>query len=151
MRLTLLPPPVVALAAAAGMAFVPIGPAWPAWPGTGWRGAGLVCGAAGLLLMAVAAWTLHRQRTTLDPIRPERARELVTQGVYALSRNPIYLADALMLLGWALWLAQPAALLWLAGFVAWIDRVQIATEEPALARLFGDAYRAYCARVRRWI
>lgn len=147
MRLTFLPPPVVALGAAAGM-WAGIDPTLPAVPG--WHSTGLVCGLAGLLLMAAAAWTMHRQRTTLDPTRPERARSLVTRGVFAHSRNPIYLADALMLLGWALWLAQPTALLWLAGFVAWIDRVQIAAEEAALERRFGDAYRAYCARVRRW-
>lgn len=148
MRLTLLPPPLMAVAAAAGMAYLPAG---PVLTGGVWHIAGLICGGAGLLLMALAAWTMHRQRTTLDPIRPERARALVTQGVYAHSRNPIYLADALLLLGWALWLGQPAALLWLAGFIVWIDRVQIAAEEPALERLFGEAYRAYCARVRRWV
>jgi protein-S-isoprenylcysteine O-methyltransferase Ste14 len=148
MRLTLLPPPAVALLAAAGMYFAPAG---PALSGPGWRSAGLVCGAAGLLLMALAAWTLLRRHTTLDPIRPERARKLVTQGVFALSRNPIYLADALVLLGWALWLGQPAGLVWIVGFFVWIDRVQIAAEEPALERRFGEAYRAYCARVRRWL
>jgi len=148
MRLNFLPPPVVAGLAAAGMW---AGSAPLSTPAPGLRLAALLCGGAGLLLMAVAAWTMRRQRTTLDPIHPERARALVTQGVYARSRNPIYLADALMLLGWALWLGQPAAGLWLAGFVVWIDRVQIAAEEPALERLFGEAYRAYCARVRRWL
>ncbi|HNG79390.1 MAG TPA: isoprenylcysteine carboxylmethyltransferase family protein [Burkholderiaceae bacterium] len=147
MRPTFLPPPVVALVAAAGM-YATAHPA-PAAP-VGLRIAGLACAGAGLLLMAAAAVTMIRQRTTLDPTRPERARSLVTRGVFARSRNPIYLADALMLLGWALWLGQPGALLWLVGFVAWIDRVQIAAEEAALERLFGEAYRAYCARVRRW-
>jgi protein-S-isoprenylcysteine O-methyltransferase Ste14 len=106
---------------------------------------------AGIALMLIAAWTMWRRHTTLNPIQPGKARHLVTQGLFARSRNPIYLADALLLIGWALWLGQASALLWLAAFVLWIDRWQIGAEERALTALFGDDYRAYCARVRRWL
>lgn len=118
------------------------------------RGAPLpAAGAAaiGLLLMLWAAATLWRARTTLNPVQPERAGRLVTHGPFAHSRNPIYLGDALLLLGWALWLGDWSALLGLAGFVVWIDRLQIAAEERALTQRFGDAYRQYCAQVRRWL
>ena len=52
---------------------------------------------AGLGLMALAAWTMWRARTTVNPLRPERAAHLVTSGVFARSRNPIYLGDLLIL------------------------------------------------------
>lgn len=151
MKPTLLPPPVVAALAAAGMAWTAD---WPAWGRLALPGRPLAAGllwAAGISLMLLAAWTMWRGHTTLNPIQPERARRLVTQGLFARSRNPIYLADALLLLGWALWLGQLSALLWLAGFLFWIDRWQIGAEERALTTLFGDDYRAYCTRVRRWL
>lgn len=106
---------------------------------------------AGLGLMALAAWTMWRARTTVNPLRPERAAHLVTSGVFARSRNPIYLGDALILLALALAFGNWLNFLLLPLFVAGIDRGQIAAEERALQRLFGDEYRAYCARVRRWL
>lgn len=106
---------------------------------------------AGLGLMALAAWTMWRARTTVNPLRPERAAHLVTSGVFARSRNPIYLGDALILLALALAFGNWLNFLLLPLFVWFIGRCQIAAEERALQRLFGDEYRAYCARVRRWL
>ncbi len=106
---------------------------------------------AGLGLMALAAWTMWRARTTVNPLRPERAAHLVTSGVFARSRNPIYLGDLLILLALALAFGNWLNFLLLPLFVVCIDRGQIAAEERALQRLFGDEYRAYCARVRRWL
>src|SRR5690554_4722106 len=57
---------------------------------------------AGLGLMLAAAWTMLRTRTTVNPLKPERATRLVTHGVFARSRNPIYLGDALILLALAI-------------------------------------------------
>ena len=98
-----------------------------------------------------AAWSLLRARTTLDPQRPGRTTRLLTSGVFARSRNPIYLGDALLLAALAVGLGNALNFLLLPLFVAIIDRLQIAAEERALQRLFGDEYRAYCARVRRWL
>jgi protein-S-isoprenylcysteine O-methyltransferase Ste14 len=112
--------------------------------------AGLVL-LAGLALMAAAAWTLFRARTTVNPLRPERASHLVTSGVFAVSRNPIYLGDALILLALAIGFGNAVNFLLLPLFVAFIGRFQIGPEERALQRLFGDEYRAYCTRVRRWV
>ncbi len=109
----------------------------------------LLC--AALALMLAAAWSLLRARTTLDPQRPGRTTRLLTSGVFARSRNPIYLGDALLLAALAVGLGNALNFLLLPLFVAIIDRLQIAAEERALQRLFGDEYRAYCARVRRWL
>lgn len=106
---------------------------------------------AGLALLGVAAWTMFRARTTVNPLRPEQATHLVTGGLFAFSRNPIYLGDALILLALAIGFGNGLAFLLLPLFVWWIGRFQIAPEERALERLFGAEYRAYCARVRRWL
>jgi protein-S-isoprenylcysteine O-methyltransferase Ste14 len=91
-----------------------------------------------------------RARTTVNPLRPDEATSLVTRGIYARTRNPMYLALALALVGWACWLASPPALLVVPVFVAYLTRYQIQPEERALEAAFGEAFREYCARVGRW-
>lgn len=125
--------------------YLPVGPA----PGPAVRmlGGALILG--GLALILVAAWEFRRHRTTVVPHMAPDA--LVTSGVFALSRNPIYLADAAILAGCALrWHAWPSLLL-VPVFMALIARRFIAGEEARLRAAFGPAFDAYAARVRRWL
>ena len=147
----LLPPPLYVLLCAVAM--------WQTaaqWPQLSWQFAGQSAIAAGVLLLGLAlmgwaALPMLRRRTTLNPMQPERASELITTGVFAYSRNPIYLGDALVLLAYALWLGQPLNGLWLLVFVWGLGRFQIRAEEAALSVRFGEAYRQYCQRTRRWL
>lgn len=106
-------------------------------------------GAAGLALLVWAVWTLRRHGTT---VLPDKAADvLVTDGPFRFRRNPIYVADILILFGiaeltqnvWFVILALPFAVL-----VTWLA---ILPEERHLEERFGDAYRDYKARTRRWI
>jgi protein-S-isoprenylcysteine O-methyltransferase Ste14 len=106
---------------------------------------------AGLGLMAAAAWTLLCARTTVNPLKPERTTRLVTHGVFAFTRNPIYLGDALLLLALALGLGNWLNFLLLPLFVAFLGRFQIAPEERALRASFGTEFERYCSDVRRWL
>lgn len=106
---------------------------------------------AGLLVDLVSVAAFIRARTTVNPLAPERANALVVSGLYRYSRNPMYLGMLMILLGWAAYLAQPLALLPVAVFVFLIEILQIGPEERALEEKFGDNYRAYKRRVRRWI
>jgi protein-S-isoprenylcysteine O-methyltransferase Ste14 len=63
----------------------------------------------------------------------------------------MYVALAIALLAWALWLAHALAPLGVAAFVAWMNRYQIATEERALHALFCAEFERYCSEVRRWL
>ena len=94
--------------------------------------------------------TFVKAKTTVDPLTP-RASSMVTWGVYALSRNPMYLGGLIMLLGWALFLSNALAILLLPAYVLFINRFQIAPEERALTALFGEPYAAYRVSVRRWL
>jgi protein-S-isoprenylcysteine O-methyltransferase Ste14 len=93
----------------------------------------------------------RRAGTTPDPVHVDRASTLVTTGVYAWTRNPMYVGLTLLLCAWACVLAAP----WTAAgpplFAAYITRFQILPEERALSERFGEAYAAYLRRVRRWI
>ncbi len=115
------------------------------------RAAALTLLVIALLLMAAAIMAFIRSRTTINPMRPSNASRLITSGVFRLTRNPIYLGDALALAAWAVWLGNFWAFWLVALFVAYIDRAQIAQEEAALRQTFGQAYTDYCARVRRWL
>lgn len=112
-----------------------------------WLGAALA--GLGLVLMAAALVRMRRARTTFIPRRDPTA--LVTGGVFGLSRNPIYLGDALVLAGAALWCDAPVALLLVPVFMAMITRRYIQPEEARLEARFGPAYRDWVRRVRRWL
>ena len=124
-----------------------------AWATTLPRGARLAAVAiavSGLALNLLPKRSFGQRGTTVNPLHPERSTELVVTGLYRWTRNPMYLGQAALLLGWALWLGQPWALACVAAYVLWIDRLQIPAEERALHARFGAAYDAYRQRVGRW-
>ena len=96
-------------------------------------------------------YCFRRAHTTVDPLHPDKASRLVTGGIYRVSRNPMYLGFALLLLAWAVFLASPWMLLGVPAFMLYLGRFQIQPEERALEQLFGQEFRDYRARVRRWL
>jgi protein-S-isoprenylcysteine O-methyltransferase Ste14 len=109
----------------------------------------LVLIALGLMLATVIEfWKL---RTTVNPMKPGNTLALATNGVMRLSRNPIYLGDAILLVAWSIWLGSLVALIALPIFVIYINRFQIEPEERALRLKFSTQFERYCNSVRRWI
>lgn len=100
---------------------------------------------------AAAVMHFFRVGTTAHPHCPEKSSCLVAHGIYRYSRNPMYLALLLLLVAWSLYLGWILSPLGWGLFVLWITRFQIRPEERALERVFGEDYRAYCRRVRRWL
>lgn len=92
-----------------------------------------------------------RLGTTWKPQKPEKATALITTGIYRHSRNPMYLAASALLLALGIALGDLIALLLVPCFVLYLTRFQIVPEERALERLFGEDYREYKRRVRRWL
>lgn len=113
--------------------------------------AGLIIAALGVAVCGAGIFAFQRARTTVSPVDPSAATALVDTGIYRWTRNPMYLGMAILLLGWVIILGNPAGLLAIVAFMAYIEAFQIRPEERALKPLFGDAYVAYCGRVRRWI
>lgn len=103
-----------------------------------------------VIIVGIAMVYFFRARTTVDPTRPAKVSKLVTSGVFAYTRNPMYLAMLLILLAFGLKLENAFNTLLAAGFVAYMNRFQILPEERALLQLFGKEYQQYCAKVRRW-
>lgn len=103
----------------------------------------------GLLVDIAGAGLFLRRRTAIIPFKP--ASCLVTSGIYAWTRNPMYLGMALIYAGMALILNSLAALVALPVVLVIIGTQIIAREEAYLERAFGSSYIAYKCRVRRWI
>ena len=143
-----LPPPLLALAAA--VAQRSLSPGAPSPGGLRAATAGLLS-AGSLALAGASAGQFRRSGTTVEPFRPDRASTLVTSGANAVTRNPMYVGMAGLLVANALRRGSWPALLPAAAFVALIDRYQVRFEEEALRGKFGPAFDAYCAAVPRWI
>jgi protein-S-isoprenylcysteine O-methyltransferase Ste14 len=111
--------------------------------------AGAALAAGGFVMIAMATRRFLAAGTNIPPTLPTTA--LVIDGIYRRTRNPLYLGTTLVYLG----LGIAAESLWAIGLVVplmWVLNVGVvAREERYLERKFGDAYRAYKARVRRWI
>ena len=148
-----IPPPLIDAVCAALM--------WAlarAFPQAQWSGGSVWVTGAALALAALGGGValagmlaFRRARTTVNPLAPQRARALVTGGIYRVTRNPMYSGMLIVLAGWAVWLGNAAAWLGLPLSVALLTVLQIRPEERILAERFGEDFKRYAARVRRWI
>lgn len=121
------------------------------WIASPWNFLGILCAAAGVAIGVTAVASFRRAQATINPIDLSQSSRLVTGGVFSLSRNPMYLAMTLVLVGWAIWLGTASPWILPPLFVAYITAAQIAAEERALAQLFGEEYLSYKQRVNRWL
>lgn len=111
-------------------------------------GAGLLATAAAIGVASV--YSFRKAQTTILPAgRPTTA--IVERGPYRFTRNPMYVAMTVAYIGLALLLGMVWALVWLPLIVAVVDRAVIRREERYLDGKFGQSYRDYCLRVRRWL
>lgn len=116
----------------------------------GWSIIAMILALVGAALGLGALTQFARQRTTVNPVRLQQSRVLVTLGVYRISRNPMYLGLLCWLMALACHLGGLSVWLGPLLFFDWMTRVQIPAEERALRARFGVAYLHYCRRVRRW-
>jgi protein-S-isoprenylcysteine O-methyltransferase Ste14 len=111
--------------------------------------AGAVLAAGGFVMILMGTRRFLAAGTNIPPSLPTTA--LVVDGIYRRTRNPLYLGTTLIYLG----LGVAAGSIWTIVLVVpllWIINIGVITrEESYLERKFGDAYRAYKARVRRWV
>ncbi|MEG0002275.1 MAG: isoprenylcysteine carboxylmethyltransferase family protein [Comamonas sp.] len=144
------PPPVVALVLALFMWLTPAvaGLVQMPQPARVMLAVVLLLVGQGISIAGIVA--LRRAKTTMHPMKASLVSSLVVDGVYRLTRNPMYVGLLLTLMAWAVSLANPFAAPWLVVYVLYITRFQIIPEERLLASLFGAEYAAYQARVSRW-
>jgi len=133
------------LAAWLQTALLPVGPA----PGMALKGVGWGLIMCGVGLIGAAAWAFWRFKTTIIPHQtPQR---IMQSGVFARSRNPIYLGDAFILAGAILVLGAWPSVVVVPMFVWWIGAHFIAAEEARMREAFGAEFEDYVQKVRRWV
>lgn len=107
--------------------------------------------AIGLFFMVSGVRAFRKLETTVNPLTPEAATRLATQGVYGFTRNPMYLGLSFVLLAVSCYVGSVPGPLLVALFMAYIHFFQIRPEERAMEKLFGDKFEAYKNKVRRWL
>ena len=105
----------------------------------------------GIAIDVISLRQFRAAETTINPLQPEKATSLVSDGMFSVSRNPMYLGMLLVLIGWGIWLGSASNVALLLLFVVTINMLQIKPEEAVLESLFGQPYEKYCEDVRRWI
>ena len=118
--------------------------------GAGWQlatGIALLGLAFSIALLALLQFL--RARTHVEPWHP--TRRIIRGGLYARSRNPIYLAFCIATAGAGLWLDNAWVLIATPLVALLLQRLVIRREEAYLEAKFGAEYRDYCDRVRRWL
>ena len=104
------------------------------------------------LSIAMAAIVSFKQaQTTVNPTTPTASSSLVSSGIYHYTRNPMYLAMAFLLFGWCIYLSNLYLVIFVAGFVYVMNKLQIEPEERALEIIFSDQFIQYKQQVRRWL
>lgn len=146
-----IPPPVVALITGVLMWQLSPDSPLPSLSGSFRSVIALILAVTGVGLLLAGAIAFRRASTTVNPFKPQDTSSLVTSGVYGITRNPMYTGLALMLLAWAIFLPAIWPFLGLPVFILYVTRFQIQPEERILSAMFGEAYREYTGRVRRWL
>ena len=143
------PPPLIFLTALTASSLLTRIVDRPFLPERFCRVCGLGCIAAGAACAGSAAVAMRRHKTSIDPYEPTAA--VVQSGIFARTRNPIYLGMIAAYVGVSLLQRSLLPLVGLTFALPMIERGVIAREERYLERRFGDAYRTYREAVPRWL
>ena len=104
-----------------------------------------------VIIIILSMYKFRKIKTTISPLRPNKTSSLVNNGIYEYTRNPMYLWLLLMLFSTALFLKNLISFLIIPLFILSITKNQILPEEEALENIFGEEYKNYKKKVRRWI
>ncbi len=118
-------------------------------PGSEWIA--ILLAVSGVAVIFIAAHAFLLVKTTANPMTPQLTMTLVRGGIYAISRNPMYVGFVFLLLAWGVYLQNLLPMLWIPTFMIYMNRFQILPEERNLESKFGEDYKRYHRSVRRWL
>ncbi|GLQ31887.1 methyltransferase family protein [Litoribrevibacter albus] len=105
----------------------------------------------GVLLALSGVVEFRKKSTTVNPMKPDEASSLVTSGIFKYTRNPMYLGMTLVLIGGTFYFSELSTLIAGVFFVLYINQFQIKPEELIMQEKYGDSFKEYRAKVRRWL
>jgi protein-S-isoprenylcysteine O-methyltransferase Ste14 len=115
----------------------------------GWMPVGITLVLLGMALLVWAQVAFRAKRTPLEPWKATKA--IVPDGPFAWSRNPVYIAFAVIQVGIGVWSDKLAVVLLVLVPIVATAVLVVPREEVYLRRKFGAEYEDYCSRVRRWV
>jgi protein-S-isoprenylcysteine O-methyltransferase Ste14 len=145
----LLPPPIVYFAALSLGYFLRGRYALPFVPASLTQPLGVALVVLGVGVAISGAVTFRKAGTSPNPTKPSTA--VVMHGPYRFTRNPMYLGMTVLTVGGAVWMNSAWVLILLVPALAVMRWHVIAREEAYLEEKFGESYREYKRRVRRWL
>ena len=105
----------------------------------------------GFVILISAVQLFRKEQTTVNPLSPEQATKLVTNGIFKHSRNPMYLGMAFILSSMAVFFNLIGGAILIVLFCFYITKFQIIPEERAMTNLFPQDFPRYMQATRRWI
>lgn len=100
-------------------------------------------------MLGVVQFSINK--TTVNPHKPENSSSVVKNGIYKYTRNPMYLGLLILLIACGVYFGNGYSFLMIPIFIWYMNTYQIIPEEEMLINLFGDEYKEYQQKVRRWI
>ncbi len=114
-----------------------------------WNLLGIIPLALGVIVNLIADQAFQKANTTVKPFKESTA--LITEGVFRISRNPMYLGFVLVLIGTAVLMRSLTPYVIVLAFAILMDRMYITVEERMLEKEFGTVWEAYKRNTRRWL
>lgn len=108
-------------------------------------------GCTGLVISLAGIWEFRKAKTTIDPTKPHQTSHLVSNGIYRITRNPMYLGMQFIIIAAILKFGNYFGFIALPIFIIYITQFQIKPEEHIIEDIFGDEYVLYKNKVRRWL
>lgn len=114
-----------------------------------WNLLGIIPLTFGVVINLIADSAFHQAHTTVKPF--EESSALISDGVFRVTRNPMYLGFVLVLIGIAVVMGSLTPWVIILAFAIFLDRTYITIEERMLAEKFGAEWEAYKWSTRRWL
>ncbi len=112
---------------------------------------GFVLEIVGIGIIISSALSFRKNKTTVNPLKPNTASSLVVEGTFVFSRNPMYLGLLFILIGLALQTNIIGGIIIIPLFIFCMNVLQIIPEEEAMLLLFEEEFKEYKSKVRRWL
>jgi len=146
-----IPPPLVAVIAAAGMWWLSMFTSTLVLADTIRYSLVFCFVSVGIFFALSGAISFRLAKTTVNPLKPDTASALVTSGIYQFTRNPMYVGFVAFLFAWTSYLGSVWGIGLIVIYIAYIQRFQIMPEERALTKIFKEEYEQYRMKVRPWL
>ena len=105
----------------------------------------------GVIIGILGVTEFSRRSTTVNPHKPQKTTTLVRSGIYRLTRNPMYLGMAIILLAGMVKFGNGINIIVIPLYIWVMNTIQIQPEEEVMEQKFGQKYLAYKKEVRRWL